>query len=84
MRLASFSVGGGPALPGVVDGEEIVDLSDAVTGLPATMRELLALGAAGLERAARRTGARRGSPRAGSRSAGWHPCPTPRPSSASA
>ncbi len=51
MRLASFSVGGGPSRPGVVDGDEIIDLSDAVTGLPATMRELVALGPAGLERA---------------------------------
>jgi 2-keto-4-pentenoate hydratase/2-oxohepta-3-ene-1,7-dioic acid hydratase in catechol pathway len=51
VRLASFSVGGGPGRPGVVDGDEIVDLSDDVTGLPATMRELLALGPAGLERA---------------------------------
>jgi 2-keto-4-pentenoate hydratase/2-oxohepta-3-ene-1,7-dioic acid hydratase in catechol pathway len=51
VRLASFSVGGGPGRPGVVDGEEIIDLSDAVVGLPATMRELLALGPPGLERA---------------------------------
>ncbi len=51
MRLACFSVAAGPGCPGVIDGEEIVDLSDAVTGLPATIREVLALGPAGLERA---------------------------------
>jgi 2-keto-4-pentenoate hydratase/2-oxohepta-3-ene-1,7-dioic acid hydratase in catechol pathway len=51
VRLASFSVGGGPPRPGLVVGEEIVDLSDASTGLPPTMAGLLALGAEGLERA---------------------------------
>jgi 2-keto-4-pentenoate hydratase/2-oxohepta-3-ene-1,7-dioic acid hydratase in catechol pathway len=51
MRLASFSVGAGPPRPGLVVGEEIVDLSDATTGLPPTMAELVALGREGLERA---------------------------------
>jgi 2-keto-4-pentenoate hydratase/2-oxohepta-3-ene-1,7-dioic acid hydratase in catechol pathway len=51
MRLASFSVGAGPPRPGLIVGEEIVDLSDATTGLPPTMAELVALGRAGLERA---------------------------------
>ncbi|HTU38134.1 MAG TPA: fumarylacetoacetate hydrolase family protein [Acidimicrobiales bacterium] len=51
MRLASFSVADGPTRPGVIDGDEIVDLSDPATGLPATMRELLGLGRVGLERA---------------------------------
>jgi len=51
VRLASFSVADGPTRPGVIDGDEIVDLSDPATGLPATMRELLGLGRVGLERA---------------------------------
>jgi 2-keto-4-pentenoate hydratase/2-oxohepta-3-ene-1,7-dioic acid hydratase in catechol pathway len=51
VRLASFSTGGGDPRPGLVVGDEIVDLSDPATGLPPTMVELLALGAAGLERA---------------------------------
>jgi 2-keto-4-pentenoate hydratase/2-oxohepta-3-ene-1,7-dioic acid hydratase in catechol pathway len=44
MRLASFSAGDGVIRPGLVLGEEILDLSDPVTGLPATMRAVLALG----------------------------------------
>jgi 2-keto-4-pentenoate hydratase/2-oxohepta-3-ene-1,7-dioic acid hydratase in catechol pathway len=60
VRLASFSVGGGRPRPGLILGEEIVDLSDAVTGLPATMRDLVALGAAGMERA-RAAGSGRGA-----------------------
>jgi 2-keto-4-pentenoate hydratase/2-oxohepta-3-ene-1,7-dioic acid hydratase in catechol pathway len=51
VRLASFSVGGGPPRPGLIVGEEIVDLSDASTGLPPTMAGLVALGTEGLERA---------------------------------
>ena len=51
MRLASFSVADGPVRPGLIDGDEIVDLSDPVTGLPATMRELVGLGRRGLEQA---------------------------------
>ena len=55
MRLASFSLAGGPPRPGLIVGDEIVDLSDPVAGLPATMAELVALGPVGLERAARGT-----------------------------
>jgi 2-keto-4-pentenoate hydratase/2-oxohepta-3-ene-1,7-dioic acid hydratase in catechol pathway len=58
MRLVSFSVqSGSPAdpsdttRPGLVVGEEIVDLSDPVVGLPADMAALLALGPAALDRA---------------------------------
>ncbi len=46
MRLASFSAANGVVRPGLVLGEEIVDLSDPATGLPGTMREVLALGPA--------------------------------------
>jgi 2-keto-4-pentenoate hydratase/2-oxohepta-3-ene-1,7-dioic acid hydratase in catechol pathway len=46
MRLASFSAADGVVRPGLVLGEEIVDLSDSATGLPETMREVLALGPA--------------------------------------
>ena len=49
MRLASFSLAGGPIRPGVVVGDEIVDLSDAATGLPASMRAILDLGRGALE-----------------------------------
>ena len=51
MRLVSFSLAGGPPRPGLVLGEEVVDLGDPATGLPSTMRELLALGPAALEQA---------------------------------
>jgi 2-keto-4-pentenoate hydratase/2-oxohepta-3-ene-1,7-dioic acid hydratase in catechol pathway len=58
MRLVSFSLNpGGPAgsapspRPGVIAGDEIVDLSDPAVGLPADMADLLALGPEGLERA---------------------------------
>jgi 2-keto-4-pentenoate hydratase/2-oxohepta-3-ene-1,7-dioic acid hydratase in catechol pathway len=59
VRLASFSFRGGPVRPGLVDGDEIVDLSDPATGLPHTMTGLLALGPAALEqvRAAPASGA---------------------------
>ena len=50
MRLVSFSTSGGPVRPGLVVGDEVVDLSDPATGLPATMRELLALGPGALDR----------------------------------
>lgn len=50
MRLVSFSTSDGPARPGLVFGEEIVDLSDPSAGLPATMRQLLALGPTALDR----------------------------------
>jgi 2-keto-4-pentenoate hydratase/2-oxohepta-3-ene-1,7-dioic acid hydratase in catechol pathway len=46
MRLVSFSAANGVVRPGLVLGEEIVDLSDPATGLPGTMREVLALGRA--------------------------------------
>jgi 2-keto-4-pentenoate hydratase/2-oxohepta-3-ene-1,7-dioic acid hydratase in catechol pathway len=51
----------GPVRPGLIDGEEVVDLSDPATGLPPTMRELLALGPVALEqvRAAPADGAAR-------------------------
>lgn len=52
MRLASFSVAGGPVRPGLIVGDEIVDLADPATGLPGSMTALLALGPAGLARAA--------------------------------
>ena len=49
MRLVSFSVAGGPVRPGLVAGDDVVDLGDPATGLPPTMRELLALGPVALE-----------------------------------
>jgi 2-keto-4-pentenoate hydratase/2-oxohepta-3-ene-1,7-dioic acid hydratase in catechol pathway len=51
VRLVSFSLAGGVPRPGLVVGDEVVDLSDPATGLPSTMRELLALGPDGLEAA---------------------------------
>jgi 2-keto-4-pentenoate hydratase/2-oxohepta-3-ene-1,7-dioic acid hydratase in catechol pathway len=51
VRLASFSLEGERPRPGLVLGDEILDLSDPATGLPPTMVELLALGPEGLERA---------------------------------
>jgi len=53
MRLVSFSLstGAGAVHPGLVVGDEIVDLSDPAVGLPADMALLLALGPAALERA---------------------------------
>ena len=51
MRLASFSLSDGRPRPGLIVGDEILDLSDAATGLPPTMAELVALGPEGLERA---------------------------------
>ncbi len=53
MRLASFSLSGGTPRPGLIDGDDVVDLSDPSTGLPATMVELLALGPGALEQARR-------------------------------
>jgi 2-keto-4-pentenoate hydratase/2-oxohepta-3-ene-1,7-dioic acid hydratase in catechol pathway len=61
MRLVSFSISGGPSRPGLVHGDEIVDLSDPSTGLPATMREVLALGPRALDQA--RAAATGGAPR---------------------
>jgi 2-keto-4-pentenoate hydratase/2-oxohepta-3-ene-1,7-dioic acid hydratase in catechol pathway len=51
VRLVSFSLTGGVPRPGLVVGDEVVDLGDPATGLPSTMRELLALGPDGLEAA---------------------------------
>ncbi|HEX3794385.1 MAG TPA: fumarylacetoacetate hydrolase family protein [Acidimicrobiales bacterium] len=53
MRLVSYSLSddAGSPRPGLVVGDEVVDLSDAAVGLPADMADLLALGPAGLERA---------------------------------
>ena len=51
MRLASFSLADGRPRPGLILGDEILDLSDAATGLPQTMAALLTLGSEGLERA---------------------------------
>jgi len=61
MRLVSFSLADGPVRPGLLTGDEVVDLSDPATGLPSTMVELLTLGPAALEcaRAAATGGARR-------------------------
>jgi 2-keto-4-pentenoate hydratase/2-oxohepta-3-ene-1,7-dioic acid hydratase in catechol pathway len=49
VRLASFSLPGGPVRPGLIVGDEVVDLGDPATGLPASMRQLLALGPGALE-----------------------------------
>ena len=51
MRLVSFSVAGGPVRPGLIEGDEVVDLADPQTRLPPGMRALLALGPAALEQA---------------------------------
>ena len=49
MRLVSFSVAGGPVRSGLIEGDEVVDLADPRTGLPRSLRALLALGPAALE-----------------------------------
>lgn len=67
MRLVSFGSPGpgavvdGQARVGLLEGEEVVDLTDPQIGLPAEMCDLLALGPGALERArsAARTSARR-------------------------
>jgi len=61
VRLVSFSLDGGTPRPGLVVGEEVVDLADPAFGLPATTRELLSLGRAGLVRAGAAAGS--GAPR---------------------
>ena len=61
MRLVSFAPPNGSVRPGLVLGDEVVDLSDPATGLPPNMRELLALGPEGLDRA--RTAAASGATR---------------------
>ncbi len=60
MRLVTFEpggpdrrVGGGAPRPGLVVGDEVVDLADRAVGLPATMVGILGGGPAALERAAR-------------------------------
>jgi 2-keto-4-pentenoate hydratase/2-oxohepta-3-ene-1,7-dioic acid hydratase in catechol pathway len=50
VRLISFSLADGRPRPGLIVGDEVLDLSDAATGLPPSMREVLALGADGLDR----------------------------------
>jgi 2-keto-4-pentenoate hydratase/2-oxohepta-3-ene-1,7-dioic acid hydratase in catechol pathway len=52
VRLASFSPPLGAPRPGLIVGDEVVDLADVATGLPLTMRALLALGKDGLVGAA--------------------------------
>jgi 2-keto-4-pentenoate hydratase/2-oxohepta-3-ene-1,7-dioic acid hydratase in catechol pathway len=49
VRLISFSVAGGPVRPGLVAGDQVVDLGDPATALPPTMRGLLELGPVALE-----------------------------------
>jgi 2-keto-4-pentenoate hydratase/2-oxohepta-3-ene-1,7-dioic acid hydratase in catechol pathway len=65
MRLLSFSLPApssddlaGRPRPGLIVGDEIVDLSDPAVGLPADMADLLALGPEALERAARASSGR--------------------------
>jgi 2-keto-4-pentenoate hydratase/2-oxohepta-3-ene-1,7-dioic acid hydratase in catechol pathway len=61
MRLISFSANtdtgpsAGHPRPGVVAGDEVVDLSDPAVGLPADMGQLLALGPAALAAAGQAT-----------------------------
>jgi 2-keto-4-pentenoate hydratase/2-oxohepta-3-ene-1,7-dioic acid hydratase in catechol pathway len=55
MRLISFTlddVARRNPRPGLISGDEVVDLTDPVVGLPADMCEFLALGRGALERAA--------------------------------
>ena len=51
MRLVSFSMSSGPIRPGLVLGDEVVDLSDPAVGLPPAMGALLALGPPGMDTA---------------------------------
>jgi 2-keto-4-pentenoate hydratase/2-oxohepta-3-ene-1,7-dioic acid hydratase in catechol pathway len=51
LRLACFSLADGRPRPGLIVGDEVLDLSDPAAGLPATMTGLLALGRAGLQSA---------------------------------
>jgi 2-keto-4-pentenoate hydratase/2-oxohepta-3-ene-1,7-dioic acid hydratase in catechol pathway len=51
VRLVTFSLADGHPRPGLVMGDEVLDLSDPSTGLPSSMTGVLALGSAGLERA---------------------------------
>jgi 2-keto-4-pentenoate hydratase/2-oxohepta-3-ene-1,7-dioic acid hydratase in catechol pathway len=53
VRLISFSTSSDATpRPGLIVGEEVVDLTDAAIGLPSDMADLLALGPEALERAA--------------------------------
>jgi 2-keto-4-pentenoate hydratase/2-oxohepta-3-ene-1,7-dioic acid hydratase in catechol pathway len=52
LRLVCYSLPGEAPRPGLIVGDEVVDLGDAATGLPSTMLELLALGPDGLAGAA--------------------------------
>ena len=79
MRLISFTSQPGSTAqppgrprPGLVVGDEVVDLSDPAVGLPDDMAELLALGPTALARP------RRGRPPAirSTRSGDMHRCPT--------
>ncbi len=58
MRLASFSLSDGTPRPGLIVGDEILDLSDTATGLPPTMAGLVSLGSEGLERVRAASGGR--------------------------
>jgi 2-keto-4-pentenoate hydratase/2-oxohepta-3-ene-1,7-dioic acid hydratase in catechol pathway len=52
VRFVSFSLGGGSPRPGVLVGDEVVDLAESTEPpLPSTMRELVALGRDGFEQA---------------------------------
>ncbi len=83
MRLTSFSLPGGHPRPGLILGNEIVDLSDPATGLPATMAALLALGPDALIRPVpHRPAERRGT--TWRRCGGTRRCPIRPPSSPSA
>ncbi|HWV87960.1 MAG TPA: fumarylacetoacetate hydrolase family protein [Capillimicrobium sp.] len=57
MRLARFSVNGDEPRTGVVAGDAVVDLARAAPDLPRDLTDLLTLGAAGLDAAARAAGA---------------------------
>jgi 2-keto-4-pentenoate hydratase/2-oxohepta-3-ene-1,7-dioic acid hydratase in catechol pathway len=51
VRLVSYSIPSGPIRPGLVLDDEVLDLSDPAVGLPPALRQLLALGPVGMERA---------------------------------
>jgi len=57
VRLARFSVNGDEPRTGVVAGDAVVDLARAAPDLPRDLTDLLTLGAAGLDAAARAAGA---------------------------
>jgi 2-keto-4-pentenoate hydratase/2-oxohepta-3-ene-1,7-dioic acid hydratase in catechol pathway len=76
VRLASFSLADAKPRPGLIAGDEIVDLSDPATGLPPTMTALLALGPDALEGA---RGAAAGRAARPDKAAGRRPAPVPDP-----